>query len=559
MKNNSVDLPENYVALVLPTASQAPPQKDLDQLRLKTIEYLQPIVKAQFPSLQKIDLQFTSTEFGSDKPSAKFNLYLKTKATAHFDGRARVPEANDVFQYYISSFTKEYLDKIIRKLGASSSLSETIEVRARLLGKGTPGGAVVAPPFYLAFVCEDGDPKIKKADIETMQEKCHTEFTRILKEEFDDFTSVQLKVVKTAAGEKAGKPEARFNLYVEMEAVGKFKQNVPEHMDFFQAISEPRKAFPTTLKKVGGCFASSTDMVIRCVHVETPDLPEGPGDEDDEGGEPDEGEGEGGEKEKEKLKVKVELGFYVALVVRELEKMPASHHLASFDDLMQQFFSKALAEAFEDKFVDLKLTPSPQYEAGIPLPRFNLLHQYEATGTFYHKPPDGTEVLKKILYCDLTALYNTISGHSAPYNNVVEFTLGPALEKQATDQAYGGKLSDEQQKKLAEEKAAKEAAEKAAAEKKRQEAQAARNAAERKRQEELAAKRAAEEKKKQEEARKRKEAKAFAEKRKREAEAAARKAAEEKRKTEEARKAEEERKRKKAAVKALAEKKKKES
>ena len=45
LKYNSmkaVELPENYVALVLPNASQVPPAKDLEELRSATISYLEP-------------------------------------------------------------------------------------------------------------------------------------------------------------------------------------------------------------------------------------------------------------------------------------------------------------------------------------------------------------------------------------------------------------------------------------------------------------------------------------------------------------------------------------
>ena len=524
-----IELPENYLAFVLPNASQAPPQKDLETLRLRTIDYLEQKVKAKFPSLQKLQLEFQTSEYETKKPASRFNLYIEAKASAYLDNNSNsnkgTSEKNEVFEAYVSSYTEEYLDQVIRKLGANSSLLEATEVRARRLGPGTPAGAVTAPRFYAAFVCtQEPTTNLTQSEKNAMRDKCHKEFTRLLREEFEnDFDKVALKIVRTEIGAAAAKPDDKYNLYVEFEAVADFHKNVPEPMDLFRAISEPQKGFSATLKAIGGNFAHSTQMAVRCIFVETPDLPPQPEDDEDEGGAPDEGE-QGEKKEKERLKVKVELGFYVALVIRVLEEMPNINQLDEFDQSMQEFFSNTLAEAFQASFVDLNLKPDPQFQAGIPLPRFNMLHEYDATIQFYHPPPDGMEVLKKILYCDLNKLYTKITGLSAPYSDMAEFTMGRALEKEVTDQAYGGKLGLE---KL-------EAARRAAEEKKRQEAAAkAKALAEKKRKEEEAARRRAEEEARKEKERQEAEAKAKAVK-----DAKKREEAERKRKEEEAKRKE---------------------
>lgn len=567
-----VELPENYVAFVLPDTTQAPSPQELEKLRLGTIHYLQWKLKSHYPSLQELKLNFLSSEFGTGQPAPKFNLYLQARATVHFGGHNNTdePEKNDVFEKYVSSFTEEYLAKAIRKLSVPS-LEDAIEVRARRLGEGTPGGAVTAPRFYMAFVCEDEPTRTPNRDEQDdLVGITHKHFTRLLKEEFEaDFKDVVLKVVATEVGEAAGKPEGKFNLYVEFEAVGTFQQNVPEPMDFFRAVSDPPMGFTKEVQQIRGCFDDIGEMVVRCVFVETPVglVPAGDAEEEEEEGAA--GEGEMDEKEKKKpdrLVVKVELGFYVALVIRVLEAIPKADQMDDFDQLMKEFFSDTLKEAFKPKFVDLTLEPSPQFQAGIPLPRFNMVHQYDATIHFYHPPPEGTEVLQKILYCNLSDLYAKINGLCAPYNDMAEFTMGRALEKQATDKAYGGKLGlEEKRRREAEEKAKKEAEE--AARKKAAEEKARKEAAEKKRKEEEAArKQAAEEKAKKDAAEK-----AAAEKKRKEEEAARKKAAEEKakkeaaavaekkRKEEEAaRKAAEEKKRKEDAAKALAEKKRKE-
>lgn len=539
-----VDLPENYVAFVLPSATQAPSDSDLESLRLVTIDYLQQRLQTEFfPSLTRLDIQLISSEFDTKKPAERFNLYLKAHATAYFNESSIVPERSEVFEKYVSSFTDEYLEKPIRKLDAPS-LVDALEVRARRTGPGTPAGAVTAPRFFMSFICEE-EPTSPPSQTEkdTVLKIAHTEFTKLMIKEFEDeFEKISLKIVKTEIGPAAGKPNPKFNLYIEFEAVANFKQNVPEPMDFFRAISDPPIGLNRDIKAIDGTFATGKEMVVRCVFVETPDLPdmpEAPEEEEEDGSEGEGEEGEKKQKQKQALVVKIELGFYVALVIRELKAMPNINQIDSFDQMAQKFFTGEMKRNFP-KFVDLKLEPSPQFQAGIPLPRFNMVHEYDAVLQFQHPPPDGQEVLKKILYCDLSKLYNDITGLPEPYDEMAEFTLGRALEKEITDQAYGGTLSPEQQQKEADERDRKEAAKKAAEEEKKRQEEAAKQAAEEKKRQEEAAKRAAEEQRKQEEEAR----KQAAEEKKRQEEAAER-AAEEKRKQEEEarRRAEEEAKR----------------
>lgn len=428
-----VELPESYVAFVLSNAKQKPDSKELEALRVGTIEYLEGKLRTHYPSLKCIDLVFGTSEFQGDKPEPRFNLYLEAQTSLYFQGKA-TPDKNEVFQRFISSFDRDYLLQKVRMLGAPN-LKSAVEVQARRLKRTTPGGAVKVPAFYMGFVLsEDPTQQPTQQQQDAVLEKTRSEAMKLLRDAFkDDFDDLELKIVRTAIGKEAGKPDAQYNLYVEFECVAFFAQNTPEPMDVFSALSQCLSMeFIMGLQRIGGFLTFITQMVIRlCIFIEVPLL------EEEEG----EGEGEG---EKLPIIVKVHVEFFVALVIRTLGDLPSAKQLHEFDALIQDFFSAVLAKAYPKGFVDLLLEADPEFGSGLPLPRFNMLHQYKATMQFYAPPPDGAKLLKKLLQGNLGPLYEKIKTLSSPWCEATEVTMGKAVERPATDAAFGGKIEEEE-------------------------------------------------------------------------------------------------------------------
>lgn len=101
--------------------------------------------------------------------------------------------------------------------------------------------------------------------------------------------------------------------------------------------------------------------------------------------------------------------------------------------------------------MDLSLEADPEFGAGLPLARFNMLHQYKATMQFYAPPPDGAQLLKKLLQGNLGPLYERIKTLSSPWSQATEVTMGKAVERPATDVAFGGKIEEHEEEEPIEE------------------------------------------------------------------------------------------------------------
>jgi len=433
-----VELPEFYIALALAKPNE-PTSRDLEQLRLQTIEHLFHHVQSQYPTavVDRIHLDFTNLEYGTDKPEPRFHVYWEAQAVVSFRS-TETPDPNDLLECVLSAFDRNYLLHTVRQL-QPSPLTSAVQVHAQRLKIATPGGIVQAPAFYMAFVCsnngESSAPTAEEQD--AFLTIAHAAATTQLQLEYgDDFQAVTLKIVKRDIGSNAGKPEAKFNLYVEFEAIATFAQNAPAPVDVFRILSGCLSMeFIRSLHAIGGrWFAFISEMVFKlCIFMEVPEVEEEEGD----------GDGDGDE---EQLIIKVHIEFFVALVIRMFKVAPTQVQLEEFYKLIQDFFSARLASAFPKGFVDMVLEPDEhELEAGLPAPRFNSLHPFHATLQFYDPPPDGAKILSTIVQGTVGPLFDQIKTLSSPWNKSMEATLGQTVEKPPTDAAFGGMLELEEE------------------------------------------------------------------------------------------------------------------
>jgi hypothetical protein len=439
-----VKIPEFYIALVLADddvdAPCPPPRQDhLEALRQPTIDFLIPRLKKSYPSMTpNLELQFQPIQYLSQKPEPRFQVYWEVQATACFNTSSKVhhsmPKPQDVFDRIGTALDGAYVLQVVRAVDKDSSpLANAVEVEVRCVKKNTPGGSVQVPAFYMGFVCSNettDNPTDKEKEL--LLQLTHAEMVKHLQKEFNgDFESLTIKIVKTEIGTRAGKPDATYNLYVEFEAIATFAQNAPDPMDLFRVLTKCiSTAYMGGLHDMGGLFDLIVNLTIRlCVWVEIPELVLVEG----VGGVP--------------IIVIVHVEFFVALVIKLLQGLPNKTQLDHFDALITEFFSQLLAATCgADKFVDLVLSSDAIFQAGRPLPRFNMLYQFQATIRFVSPPPSPMALLNKIVNCNVAALLDhinnkgTSSGSSAGWVKTSEVTLGRGFAKPPVDHAYGGKI-----------------------------------------------------------------------------------------------------------------------
>jgi hypothetical protein len=423
--NMKVNVPEFYIAFVLADPAQ-PSADEYEKLRIATQKHLLERLAKTHSSISSLDLQLIATEYEGNKPEPRFHVFVEAKATICFSKVQ--PEPKDLYENLLTIFDRAYLLDAVRKI--PSPFASAVEVQAQRLKRPTIGGAVKAPAFYLAFACSTSptsNPSSQKQKL--LLKLTHQEARKQLQEQYGEgFSELTMKIIKIEINEKAGKPEAKFNLYVEFEATATFSQNAPTPFELFQALSKvTNMSFISDVMAVGGPLGTLTMMVFRlCIFIEWPELVEVP-DGDCCGDAP---------------IVKVHIEFFVALVVRILGRMPSDDHLNLFDDCVSSFFTNVMKRAFGGSFVSMEITDrTPEFGKGAPLARFNMLHQYRATLQFHEPVPNEMSILSKVIQGNVGNLYTAIKAlDSNVWNNTGEITMGRAVEKPPTDEAFGGKL-----------------------------------------------------------------------------------------------------------------------
>eukprot|EP00977_Amphora_coffeiformis_P002627 scaffold492_cov99-Amphora_coffeaeformis.AAC.5 len=447
---DSLDIPEFTIALAFKKLkSKAEDNKDdepgslsaahLESLCVASRRYLMDKLQTKYPTLSCIHLTFGSLD--DERHPPRFHVHWQGKATVEFitnDKEKDLPPPQEVFEYMIAALgTKEYLVQVVRCQPAYTVFSKAVEVQTRRWKLPTAGGTVQAPAFYMAFVSKQPNP-LQSLTMEECwafrqlaQQHVHSQLEKAYP---DTLESVQLDMVKMELG--AGQPEAKFNIYVECNVVAIFTQDTPDPMDLFQALTPCVNAdFLDALDTLGASstfWACIAQMVLRlCVTTEIPPIILAP---------PAIGEGD-----VEPILVKIHIDFYVALVLRRLERLPTQAQLAAFHEVVREHFDTILSSCYPGRFVNLTLDSESRFQAGIPLRRFNLLHQYHATLQFHvGTAPGETDLVSKFLQCNVPALIERIMGLSAPWNGLKEVTLGKAAEKALTDETYGGKIEEEE-------------------------------------------------------------------------------------------------------------------
>ena len=424
------ELPEFYLAFAFDEGTREkdllPSQEELESFRRSTADFLLTSLKINHPGLTDLAIKLISCQVGSEKPDPRFQLYFEVQATAHFSEISSTDtDVNKLLESLLSQFGAEYLLKSVHKV--SSAMSMAVEIEARRLKQPTAGGTVKAPAWYMAFVCSETPKRnLLQQEKEQILYMVQQEATAQLKKSYpDDFKAVTLNIIRTEVNVDAGKPEEKFNLYVEFETVADFNQNAPSPMDVFRALTTCTSTnFIKSLCSIGGPLRYIIQMAVRlCIWIEVSEVI------------PDTSPSDGN-----LLVVKVHIEFFIALVVMSLTAIPGVNQCLEFDEMVALFFSALLSASFPGSFIDMTLKSNPMFEAGLPVARYNMLHQYKAELQFYDPAPDASQLLCKIIQCNVSVLLNTICRMKSPWSDTTELTLGKTAQKSSTGKIYGCKV-----------------------------------------------------------------------------------------------------------------------
>ena len=382
---------------------------------------------------------------------SRFDIYWQVhNCIAHYEttvDNIRTPNPQELFDCIGENFNEDFLHHVVRggkkkDIGVDSSpiATQAIEIQVRRLKPHlSEGGAVQLPPFYVAFVCDEKPvPRLlNDEEKHKLTQHAYRECMKHLKEAYPKdghLVDFAIAIDTVEINEDAAKPEPKFNLYVQFDAVATFVDNVPEEsMDVFRILTRcMSREFLSGARECGGPILGNViQMAIRvCVWSDLPDMDKVRGT---------------GDAIYAPMKHHVE--FFVALVVRSLESMPDTDEQQQLDCLVHEFLSNYLLSLYPDMFGEITLESTPKFKAGRPLPRFNHLHQYVATLQFRddpsHPPPDPVKVLTKIVNCNVGALLSHINGSPSTSNTwkrTAEVTLGRGIAQLPKDHAYGGKI-----------------------------------------------------------------------------------------------------------------------
>lgn len=454
-----VELPEIFMALKFPKASTVANTIQSDELeacRCATMEYLLPRLQEKYPRLSWVELMFKEVEWGKGKPESKFQVYWKADVTMKFEAtledkasqKEPVPRPGVLFERAGELFRKEHYLEFLREhqlvKGQSQLLSTAEEVQVGLTPQSTEGGAVKAPNFYMGFVCL---PPPKQRPTQEQLERLRVySLPKMLKRikkaypnSFDVNEGMTLTVIKSEINEGAGKPADVYNLYIEFEAVGIFLKDAPDPMHFYAHLASfELNEFLPGVVGMGGPLDNANQMAINpCAWMEELHQDADPFSLGDY--------------------VPIHVEFWLALVLPEVKGVPNEQPITVFDDMMKEFLRKTLVGAYgPHNFHSIDLQRSScEFEAKVPLPRFNILHRYTADVNFGNPVPPPPHVLSKIMRCDVGTLIGLIATLPEPWDGTVEGTLGNAMfQKQSEEKFYEGKIEDKPKEPAAPAKAA---------------------------------------------------------------------------------------------------------
>lgn len=433
-----------FMALAFEPSAKTPMDaSELEYCRSRTGEYLLPRLQAHFPQLMEVNIQFKEFEWGTDKPSMEYQAYWKVDMSMTFkktSSKQRLPHPSKLFdtagEFFQDDFYFDFL-KSTPKGRACKVLTTASDVQFGVAPQHTEGGAVKTPNFYLAFVCGE-TPKKRPTNDELERLRKHL-FTRMLQmaregypKTFDeDAGGLTLKCVKSEINEQAGKPLVKFNLYIEFEATGVFRENAPSAMVFYDQLASFCLAeFLPEVKQMGGSFGSIRGGAINpCAWIENlhDDVPS--------------------MFEAEEVPVHVE--FWLALVIPGISGAPNDKKaLAVFDEMMNDVVTKKVVDTYGQsklKSIDFQ-RESCEFQANVPLPRFNILHRFQADISFSNPVPIPSHVIKTIMNCDIATLLGRINELPAPWNKTIEATMGNAMFEQMSEaKVFTGKSNDVRQ------------------------------------------------------------------------------------------------------------------
>jgi len=412
-------------------------RNETDMLCLATKEFLEDRLKTKYPTFDRFILRLQNPRGQHKKPDTRFHVYWLGVASVSFSGSTgsqNEPRKRPTPEAIFRDVGKAFDDGpgFLAHLASVAGIQAT-EVEASLFHRPTAGGVVKSPNFYLGFECSPAPTQ--KPTSEEQERLLECVLPRALKEihmghDNKDFVGLgDLRIVKTEINEAAGKPFVKFNLYVEFEATGIFKQNTPQPMEFYSSISNiVSSSFMSQLtNNVGGDFSNARRMAINPVaYIENLHEEEGDVDADI---------------------VPIHVEFWIALVVNGMNAAPNTNELSSFDRLMESVVDNRLASVYgKTKYQGSKtFEPAEElgYNIGLPLPRFNVLRRYQTDINMRNPVPHPNAILEKIVRCDIGSLLLRVISldDTSCWCNTREATMGCAdVAKQAIKhQTFGGK------------------------------------------------------------------------------------------------------------------------
>jgi hypothetical protein len=107
----------------------------------------------------------------------RFNMCFEVSAEAEFSraSACTAPSDEDVFGVMLCSESIDCLVEHVREVNPKSIFVATVEVSAQRLNidKKRPGGTVMAPTFYIAFVSRDAHRQPTQEEIEECRKHAH--------------------------------------------------------------------------------------------------------------------------------------------------------------------------------------------------------------------------------------------------------------------------------------------------------------------------------------------------------------------------------------------------
>lgn len=409
-KESPAILPEFLIAFVLPSATRAPNNVEIEDIRQQTVAFWTKQLSLLYPKpFLRLDLKVEKSIFGAEAVAEQgknlaedFNMYLELSGEAVFDAKFRsLPSGDEVFRDMVAGDSMDYLVAFVRGIKKANLFGTALEVVAKRLKveAGSPGGTVIVPSFFVAFALDQEDPEAQIPDgalpeelVEEWRKRTHKAMEDNLRKEWpDSFESFDLETTTADKGNE--KPDDRFHVYLENEASVKFSSNPPSPEEVFRVLMKSASTDSTTYllsmhDMEGTPFSCVTMVTIQLVGLEMPKVEELPPPEEEEEEKPpaDEGdpEPEEGEEPEPDDTIYMDVPIFLALCVNAEPpaELPNNEQLLDFKDLMLRFFYTHVKNEYPE-LKNIKMTEKQtRFGAGVPEERFNMCVDYEANLQF---------------------------------------------------------------------------------------------------------------------------------------------------------------------------------